>query len=105
LSRANQDVYLAELLIARPELMSDPDNIDIQTFLSSGKSLDTLVEESKLIQNQFHRGAWILGAFLGLVIGISLLNQMVYRKRTDYQPHKGDCYSCGRCMDYCPVPE
>jgi len=105
LSRANQDVYLAELLIARPELMSDPDNIDIQTFLSSGKSLDTLVEESKLIQNQFHRGAWVLGGFLGLVIGISLLNQMVYRKRADYQPHKGDCYSCGRCMDYCPVPE
>jgi len=105
LSRANQDVYLAELLIAHPELKDDPDNIDIQTFLTSGKSLDTLVKESRVIQQQFHKGGWIFGAFLGLVFGIFLLNQVVFRKITDYEPHKGDCYSCGRCMDYCPVPE
>jgi len=105
LSKVNQDVYLAELLISRPDLMDDPDNIDIQTFLSKGKSLDTLVEESKLIQQQFHRGSWVLGGFIGLVIGIRLLNQMIYRRRTDYMPDKGECFSCGRCMDYCPVPE
>jgi NosR/NirI family nitrous oxide reductase transcriptional regulator len=27
----------------------------------------------------------------------------VFRRREDYEPNKGDCFSCGRCMDYCPV--
>ncbi len=105
LSKANPDVYLAELLISHPELANDPDNIDVQTFLSSGKSLDTLVAEAEVIRGQFKTGSWILGAFLGLVIGISLLNTTTHRRKEEYVPDKGNCYSCGRCMDYCPVPK
>jgi len=105
LSKANPDVYLAELLISQPELKADPDNIDIQTFLSSGKSMDTLVEEAEAIREQFKTGSWILGAFMGLVIAFSLMDQTIYRRREDYHPNKGNCYSCARCMDYCPVPK
>jgi len=25
------------------------------------------------------------------------------KRRTEYLPHKGKCYSCGRCFRYCPV--
>jgi NosR/NirI family nitrous oxide reductase transcriptional regulator len=103
LARANQDVYLAELLIAHPELRDDPDNVDIQIFLASGKTLDTQVEEARAIQHDFRIGSWILGGFLGLVLGVKLVSQVVFRKREDYEPHRGDCFSCGRCMDYCPV--
>jgi len=103
LSKANPDVYLAELLISKPEIRNDPDNIDVQTFLSSGKSMQTLVEEAELIQNKFYVGSMMAGGFLGLVIGMTLLNTVVFRKRQDYEPHKGNCFSCGRCMDYCPV--
>ncbi len=103
LSKANPDVYLAELLISRPELKNDPDNIDIQTFLSSGKSMETLVEEAEAIRGDFYVGSMIAGGFIGLVIGLTLLNTVVFRKRQDYVPHKGNCVSCGRCMDYCPV--
>ncbi len=103
LSKANRDVYLAELLISHPELKNDPDNIDIQTFLSSGKPMHTLVEEAGIIRQKFYTGSMIAGGFLGLVIGMTLLNTLVFRKRQDYEPHKGNCYSCGRCMDYCPV--
>lgn len=103
LSRAHQDVYLSELLIHHPELVNDPDNLDIQAFLSSGKTLDTLVEEARVVQQKFRKGGWFMGGFLGLVIGITLLNQAVFRKRKDYQPNRGDCFSCGRCVDYCPV--
>jgi polyferredoxin len=103
LSRAHQDVYLSELLINHPELVNDPDNLDIQTFLSSGKSIDTLVGEARVIQQKFRTVGWFLGGFIGLVIGITLMNQVVFRKRKDFQPNRGDCFSCGRCMDYCPV--
>jgi ferredoxin len=103
LSKAHPDVYLAELLISRPELKADEDNLDIQAFLESGRSMDQLVQEASVIRGKFKKGGWFLGGYLGLVIGMMLMNQFVIRKRDDYEPHKGDCYSCGRCMDYCPV--
>ncbi len=103
LSRAHQDVYLSELLIHHPELVNDEDNLDIQAFLSSGKTMDELLEDARVVQQKFRKGGWFMGGFIGLVIGITLMNQVVFRKRKDYQPNPGDCFSCGRCMDYCPV--
>ncbi len=103
LSKAHPDVHLANLLVAQPELINSTDNLDIETFMSSGKTLDILVSEATVIQKKFKRGGWYLGGFIGLVIGLTLLNQMVYRKRTIYEANRGHCYSCGRCMDYCPV--
>nr|WP_321343278.1 4Fe-4S binding protein [uncultured Draconibacterium sp.] len=103
LSKANQDVYLAELLISHPELRNDPDNIDVQTFLASGKPMEQLVSEATVIREKFYIGSMIAGGFMGLVIGVTLLNTVVFRKRQDYEPHKGNCYSCARCVDYCPV--
>jgi NosR/NirI family nitrous oxide reductase transcriptional regulator len=103
LSGVNHDVDLAETMIAHPELKNDEKNIDIQTFLSSGKLLETQVKEAKVIQQKFYIGGWILGCFLGLVIGIKLITELIYNRKKDYQPHRGDCYSCGRCMEFCPV--
>ncbi len=103
LAKANPDVYLAELLISHPEVKEDPDNIDVQTFMSSGKTMETLVQEAEIVQHKFYIGSMIAGGFIGLVIGMTLLNTVVFRKRQDYEPHKGNCFSCGRCMDYCPV--
>jgi ferredoxin len=65
--------------------------------------METLVSEAEIIQDKFYTGSMIAGGFLGLVIGLTLLNTVVFRKRQDYEPHKGNCFSCGRCMDYCPV--
>lgn len=103
LSSANQQVHLANMLVSKPELMQQSTDIDVVTFLSSGKSLKTLVLEATKIQDKFRLGGWYLGAFIGLVIGISLLNQVIFRKRSIYEANKGDCFSCGRCMDFCPV--
>jgi ferredoxin len=103
LARAHQDVFLSELIISNPDLLNDPENLDIQTFLSSGKSLDILVEDARIVRNKFRKGGWYLGGFIGFVFGITLVNQAVFRRRQDYEPHKGDCFSCGRCIDYCPI--
>jgi len=103
ISRANPTVYLAELLLSKPEVRADQKNLDVQAFLSSGKSMETLVREATLIREKFNSGGMIAGGFLGLVFGMTLLSQITYRKKSDYQPHKGNCFSCGRCMSYCPV--
>ena len=103
LSKAHPDVYLASKLVSQPELMQSTNNLDIETFMASGKTLEILVSEASVIQGRFKWGGWFLGGFIGLVIGLKLLNQVIFRKRTIYEANRGSCYSCGRCMDYCPV--
>ena len=103
LSKFNKTVYLADQIIEHPEVKNDPKNIDVRTFLSSGKSTEQLVQEAHDIQRQFYWGGWILGGFMGLIIGTSLINLSKFRKREDWEPNKTNCLSCARCMDYCPV--
>ena len=103
LSRVNPDVYLAELMISQPELREDEENLDIQAFLESGETFEQLVDQAAVIRTKFRKGSMAMGGFVGLALGITLMNQVVFRRKEDYEPHKGDCFSCGRCMDYCPV--
>ncbi|MFV0592426.1 MAG: 4Fe-4S binding protein [Draconibacterium sp.] len=103
LSKANPTVYLAELMISKPEIKDDLDNIDVQTFRASGKSMEQLVEEAEVIRDKFYAGSMIAGGFMGLVIGMTLLNTVVFRKRQDYEPNRSNCFSCARCIDFCPV--
>jgi ferredoxin len=103
LSRFNKTVYLAEQIVEHPEVKNDPKNIDVRTFMSSGKSSETLVLEADKIRHQFYIGGWLLGGFMGLVIGTSLISLSTFRKREDWVPNKTNCLSCARCMDYCPV--
>jgi NosR/NirI family nitrous oxide reductase transcriptional regulator len=103
LSRVHPDVYLAELMISRPELKEDKENLDIQAFLQSADTFEQLVGKADLIRARFRRGGWLLGGFIGLVLGVRLMNQVVLRSREDYEPRREDCFSCGRCIDYCPV--
>ena len=105
LSRFNRTVYLADLIIEHPETKNDPNNIDVRTFMSLGKSTETLISEAVAIRNQFNTGSWILGGFMGLVIGSSLIRLSTFRKREDWEPDKTNCLSCARCMPYCPVKE
>lgn len=103
LSRFNKTVYLAQQIIEHPEVKNDPKNIDVRTFMSSGKTTEQLVLEADAIRHQFYVGGWLLGGFMGLVIGTSLIGLSTFRKREDWEPNKTNCLSCARCMDYCPV--
>lgn len=103
LAKFNKTVYLAEQLLEHPEIRQDQNNIDARTFMQSGKTMDQLVAEAQAIRSQFYWGSWILGAFMGLVVGLTLVKLSSHRNKKDYEPDKTNCLSCGRCMDYCPV--
>ena len=105
LSSINRTVYLADLIIKHPELKNDPNNIDVRTFMSLGTSSDKLIAEAVTIRNQFYVGGWLLGGFMGLVIGTLLIRLSTFRRRDDWEPNKTNCLSCARCMNYCPVKE
>jgi NosR/NirI family transcriptional regulator, nitrous oxide reductase regulator len=103
LAGVNGKVRLARVLLDPAQTMDQPESIEVSSFKSSGKPVSQIYSEASLILKQFRFGSWILGSFLGLVFGITLANRMISIYRTDYTPNKGTCFSCTRCVDYCPV--
>lgn len=107
LSRVNpkvqlaQEVYEYNLLAQKTEKM--PENIDVEAFKESGRTDKELFAEAAEKIKEFKTGSMLVGGFIGLVIGLMLLGLSVYRYQKDYEPHKGECFSCARCMDFCPV--
>lgn len=102
LAMVNSKVRLAnELLHFDSNTMKE--SLEIEGFRTSGKTKEELYLESAAILKQFYYGSWILGAFIGLVFGLSLAGLTRYRYREDYEPDKGECVSCARCLKYCPV--
>jgi NAD-dependent dihydropyrimidine dehydrogenase PreA subunit len=61
-----------------------------------------LYADALLVKDRYRAGSGILGAFLGLVIGIKLLQAVIRRRRDDYEVQRSSCLSCGRCYFYCP---
>jgi len=103
LAFANYQVKLAEHLYLADSAMTPDIKIEIDAFKTAGKSKQEQYMEAARIVNEFKTGSMILGGFLGLMLGITLLGLTRFYHRTDYVPNKGNCLSCGRCMDYCPV--
>lgn len=102
LSKVNAKVRLAdELLHFDSKTMKE--SLEIEGFRTSGQPVEELYLEAAVIVKQFYYGGWILGAFIGLVIGLALSGLSTYRYREDYTPDKGECVSCARCLKYCPV--
>jgi len=84
---------------------TDPATIptEVTTFQASGTAVEALYKEAEFIVHKFHIGSWIIGGFIGLVFGLTLAQLTIYRYRDEYTTNKGNCYSCARCVDYCPV--
>ncbi len=103
LAFANPKVRLAQHLYMDESAMTKNMKLEVDAFKTSGKSAEMLYSEAISIIDDFKTGSMILGGFLGLVLGITLLGLTRFYYRTNYEPNKGTCLSCGRCMDYCPV--
>ncbi|PKQ64752.1 hypothetical protein BZG01_13815 [Labilibaculum manganireducens] len=102
LAKVNSKVRLAdEMLHFDSKTMKE--SLEIEGFRTSGKPVEQLYLEAAEIVKQFYYGGWILGAFIGLVIGLALSGLSRYQYREDYSPDKGACVSCARCLKYCPV--
>jgi hypothetical protein len=91
--------------------MSVPENnmengvmpVEVTTFRSSGVPLENLYKEAASIVRKFYVGSWLMGGFIGLVFGLTLARLTIFRYRNEYLANKGNCYSCARCLEYCPV--
>ena len=61
-----------------------------------------LYREAGQIRGRFDTGSALLGAWVGLVIGVRLIAMSVRRRREGYEIDLAACMACGRCYAYCP---
>ncbi len=102
MSRSHPTIRLAERV-----LLEESDQVEGTTdassaFRGSGKSTEALYSEASSIRSQFYLGGWLFGGFIGLVIGIKLINSSIRHNRTDYEADRASCLACGRCFQACP---
>jgi formate hydrogenlyase subunit 6/NADH:ubiquinone oxidoreductase subunit I len=71
-------------------------------FRNTGRVTDDLYREAFALSAGFREAGGWFGAWVGLVIGAKLIHLSVRRRRSDYQPDRAACVSCGRCFWYCP---
>jgi ferredoxin len=102
LARMNPVIGLAERINAEDagevEGMTDAS----EAFRTAGKPLAELNKEAAIVSRNFDRSVPICGAWVGLVCGVKLVQLSMRRRRTDYEPDRAACVSCGRCFRYCP---
>ena len=60
---------------------TDQEAFEITAFKASGQSKEELYKEAELIINKFYVGGWILGAFIGLVFGLTLVSLTIFKYR------------------------
>lgn len=103
LSGVNSTVRLAREIKAEQKTGIESDLKTVATFKESGKTETELFAEEEFVIRRFEAGSPWIGAFLGISFGIGMISLSVKSKRTEYKPHQGKCYSCGRCFKYCPI--
>ena len=103
LSVVNGNVSLAREI--RKEKKTGIESISkaVVAFKESGKTEEKLFAEEQAVIGRFQKGAPWAGVFLGASLGISMVSFTIKRRRTEYKPDQGKCYSCGRCFIYCPI--
>jgi polyferredoxin len=103
MSRAHFTVRLAERVALEKAGVVKDTTEETRAFYETSTTSEALFAQAQRLKDKIRNGSGVLGAFIGLVVSCKLLALSIRRKRTDYEPNRGDCYSCARCSDACSV--
>jgi len=103
LSGMNSDVRLAREIRTENETGIESASKAVSSFKESGKTEADLFLDEEIIIRRFRKASPRAGIFLGISLGIGMISLTIRSKRSEYKPHQGKCYSCGRCFKYCPI--
>jgi NosR/NirI family transcriptional regulator, nitrous oxide reductase regulator len=102
MSKVNHTVKLSERVAAEDAgVFKEQDNWS-KAFRSTGRPVHELHAAALRVRGQFRFGAMLLGAFVGLVIGVKLTSLSFDQPHRVYEPDNANCVACGRCYSYCP---
>ena len=103
LSRTHYTVRLAERVWAEQNEQVEGTIEETDAFYHLGLPNEGLYLQAAEIRHKFDVGSTVLGAYLGLVIGITLISHSIRRRRSVYEIDPAACVACGRCYHVCPV--
>ena len=102
LARVHPDVALARRVKFEKVGVYQESTDATNAFYASGQSLEELYKTAAAKQKQFAVGSSIVGGWMALIAGISLIQYSIFWKRPDYQAQRTGCVACGRCYITCP---
>jgi NosR/NirI family nitrous oxide reductase transcriptional regulator len=91
-----------ELRLAGPTALPG-ESLRLEAFRQSARSLEDLYEAEEIVRGRFAVGAPLAGTFMGLMAGLQFLVLARPGRREGYEPDRGECLSCSRCVRTCPV--
>ncbi|NVO18940.1 MAG: 4Fe-4S binding protein [Bacteroidetes bacterium] len=103
LAGVHSKVKLARQVLHPVKDEKQAETFEIQAYKSSGKPEAQVYQEALVVLERFKTGSWWVGSFMGLVFGLLIAGKMLKKYDPDYVPNKGRCFSCAKCVDYCPV--
>jgi polyferredoxin len=102
LSHANKYIRLYDLVAQNEARPQEIPPLEVEVFYAQGGTLEELTVRAENIRNDFRRSAVFAGAFIGLVVGCTLIGLSLKRTRKTYEIDDAACVNCGRCFGYCP---
>ncbi|HSU57510.1 MAG TPA: 4Fe-4S binding protein [Candidatus Dormibacteraeota bacterium] len=103
-SRMHPTVQLAELFLKKGNAPVAYGPLTPEAFALERARRDPkqVLMEAALVQKRFQTATPLFGGWIGLVVALKLVGLALHRQSTDYEPDRGNCFSCARCFEYCP---
>ena len=102
LAQAHPEVRLAAQVQREDAGQAVGTTLESDTFRASKRTKGELLQSASASALRFATGGPVLGGFIALVFSLTYLGTFFRRRRTDFEPDRGQCVSCGRCFSYCP---
>jgi len=100
-SRVNKTVRLYEMVSTTPD-PRESNAPELVAFYGSEGNAELLKSDTEAIVAKFKTWATVSGAFIGLVVALTLIGLSLKRTRKKYEIDHAACVSCARCFGYCP---
>ena len=103
LAGAQREVRVArELLAAQAPPQAQP-SADLQFAQEGGVAGAALIDSAAAAERRFVLWSRWVGGGVALLVMLKLVRLSLYRRIADHEPDRGECFSCGRCFEYCPI--
>ena len=101
-SKVNKEVQLYNMVLENEAQPQTIQSLELQAFYSTERTVEELKAQVIIIKKEFRTWGIVVGTFIGLVIGLTLINLSTKRARKFYEIGDAGCVCCGRCFGYCP---
>ncbi len=105
MSRLHPEVHLAERVRLEETGQAEGTTDATDAFYNTGRPREELYASALDLHSRFATAGYWLGAWIGLVLVVALIQTSLRRRRVEFTADRGNCVSCGRCFWYCPAEQ